>query len=73
LLLLLHISPLLLQMEPAVSSCLLAAYASLRDCDSGTANAHIEKGFQYSLARWWQVSDVCAHAAGNCWGSLPVA
>lgn len=38
-----------------MSSCLLAAYASLRDHDSGTANLHIEKGFQYSLARWWQV------------------
>ena len=46
---------LALQMEPAVSSCLLAAYASLRDADAATANAHIEKGFQYSLARWWQV------------------
>lgn len=48
-----------------MSSCLLAAYASLRDHDSGTANLHIEKGFQYSLARWWQVGVVCVW-----WGGL---
>jgi hypothetical protein len=48
--------PACLQMEPAVSSCLLSAYAALREADTGNAYAHIDKGYQYALAKWWQVS-----------------
>lgn len=43
------------QMEPAVSSCLLSSYAALRELDTASANQHIDKGFQYALAKWWQV------------------
>jgi hypothetical protein len=43
------------QMEPAVSSCLLSAYAALREVNQETAGTQIDKGFQYALAKWWQV------------------
>jgi hypothetical protein len=42
-------------MEVAVSSCLLSAYAALRELDANVANAHIEKGFHLALVKWWQV------------------
>jgi hypothetical protein len=42
-------------MEPAVSSCLLSAYAALREANQETATTQIDKGFQYALAKWWQV------------------
>eukprot|EP00882_Tetradesmus_deserticola_P022364 GHRQ01024266.1.p1 GENE.GHRQ01024266.1~~GHRQ01024266.1.p1 ORF type:complete len:604 (+),score=307.17 GHRQ01024266.1:373-2184(+) len=45
------------QMEPAVSSCLLSAYAALREVNQEAANTHIDKGFQYALAKWWQLPD----------------
>ncbi|WIA37453.1 hypothetical protein OEZ86_014371 [Tetradesmus obliquus] len=49
------------QMEPAVSSCLLSAYAALREVNQETANTQIDKGFQYALAKWWQLPDTgCA-------------
>lgn len=35
---------------------MLSAYAALKDVDQTTANQHIDKGFQYALAKWWQVS-----------------
>jgi hypothetical protein len=54
---------LLLQMEPAVSSCLLSAYAALREVNQDTANTQIDKGFQYALAKWWQVK---VHARRCC-------
>ena len=50
-----------------MSSCLLAAYASLREMDSSTANVQIDKGFQFSLMRWWSVS---MHTAQGVIGRL---
>lgn len=56
-----------------MSSCMLSAYAALKDVDQATSNNHIDKGFQYALAKWWQVCNTpveMVHLAGRSVGCL---